>query len=113
MISITTTVYDPSGYILIDTFPSNLYEGARRGSVTKTLDGGVSVYDSGYSESDQILKASINNPTRELLEKLKYLVSYYGQLRVACETGFYSCVLSFTLNNATLNFKFQIIEKLN
>jgi hypothetical protein len=113
MIFLTTSVYDPSGYIVIDANPSNLYEGYRRGSVTATLDGGVSQYDSGYSVSDQTLKVSLNNPTKTLLEKLRYLVSYYGQINISCETGIYSSVFSFALNNATLNLQFKIIRKLN
>lgn len=113
MISLTTPLYDPSGILLIPGKPSNLYEGYRRGSVTSTLDGSVSVYDSGYSSSDQTLKVLVKNPTKAMLEQLRYLVAYYSQVNTSCDSGFYSSVLSFILNNNSLNISLKIVRKLN
>lgn len=113
MIAITTPEYDLNGYVVIPARPANLYEAQRRGSVTATLDGNVSIYDTGYSESDQTLKILLYRPSHDLLVKLRYLVAYYQQLHVSCETGFYSAILSFSLNNATLNLQIRIVKRLD
>lgn len=113
MIFLATPIYDVSGLAAIDSFPSNPYEGQRRGSVTKTLDGAVSVYDTGYCVADQIFSVKVNRPTQELLEKLRYFVAYYPQIYFACEVGFYSSLLSFALKDEALTIRLQIISQLN
>jgi len=114
MISICAPTYDPSGVVLLtDHRVSAPYEGSRRGAITATLDGGVAVYDAGYSVSDRTLKASIPSPSKSILETLQYLVAYYSQVIVCCEIGCFSCVLSFAMNNATLSINMRIIRQLD
>lgn len=113
MIGISTFTYDVNGCLLIRAIPKNLYEAARRGSITETLDGGVDPYDTGFTPTDQTLQVTIANPSRDLLVQLRYLVAYYGQVRVACETGVYRAVLSFKLNNNELSLQLRIIQQLD
>ncbi len=114
MISITAITYDPYGVILIhNARVNNPYSASRRGSVVDTLDGAVSVYDTGFSESDQTLTIDIVNPSLDILQKLKYLVSHYSQVRLSCEIGIYTVILSTTVNKNKLNISARIIAKLD
>ncbi len=113
MITLSTSTYDVNGSVQINAIPKNLYEAARRGSVTETLDGGVAVYDTGYAPADQTLRVSVANPSRDLLVRLRYLVAYYGQVNVACAAGFYRAIPSFTLNNNTLSLQLRITQRLD
>lgn len=114
MISITAITYDPDGVILIhNAMVNNPYSANRRGSVVDTLDGAVSVYDTGFSESDQTLTIDIVNPSLDILQKLKYLISHYSQVRLACEMGIYTVILSTTVNKNKLNISARIITKLD
>ncbi|MBK8123980.1 MAG: hypothetical protein IPK54_10600 [Dokdonella sp.] len=114
MISITAVTYDPSGVIL---FPhaktNNPYSANRRSSVVDTLDGSVSIYDTGFSESDQVITIDIINPTIDILQKLKYLISHYSQIRLAFLMGVYTAILSTTVNKNRLTISARLIEKLD
>lgn len=113
MIGISATSYDPNGSVVIHTPIDNPYQGERRGTVTETLDGGVSVYDAGYSIGDQTLAATVKNPTRELLVMLQYLVAYYGQIILSCETGVYSAVMKFSTAKNVLSISFRLVSRLD
>lgn len=113
MISLSATSYDPSGAIILDAFIANPYDAERRGSVTATLDGGVSVYDTGYSVADQTIKSSIKYPTRANLETIKYLIAYYSQVIVCCEIGAYLGIPSMTMNKDTLNLSIRLVSRLD
>lgn len=105
MIALSSPTYDPSGHIFIDSRFENPFEAQRRGSVTATLDGNSVTYDTGYSISDLTLRATVNNPTKTMLETLRYLVAYYSQIVVACEIGVFRAVLEVSMptgNRATI-----------
>lgn len=113
MISLSTFDYDPNGLVKVEARIQNPYSARRRGSVTATLDGGVSVYDTGYAEADQTFSVRVTNPSRVLLIQLRYLVAYYGQLRLACETGVYRVILETSLNGNTLILTLRVIARLD
>lgn len=113
MISLSAPTFDINGTLILKTRVSNPYDTQRRGSITATLDGGVSVYDTGYSDADQQLKAALNNPTKATLVSLRYLIAYYPQLHCSCDGGAYSVVASFVLNNQTLNLTLRVITRLD
>jgi hypothetical protein len=114
MISLSAPTYDVAGTVLLPwARVSNPYDTQRRGSVTATLDGGVSVYDTGYSDADQILRATVKHPSRALLVALRYLIAYYAQLILCCETGCYSAVASFSASGDTLNLQLRVITRLD
>lgn len=114
MISISATTFDITGTVLLPrAWVKNPYNVQRRGSVTATLDGGVSVYDTGYSDSDQTFSVSIKTPSKELLIALKYLIAYYAQLTMCCETGCYLVVASFSVTGEILNLQLRVITRLD
>jgi len=113
MIGLSTPTYDISGAFILPARASNPYQGQRRGTVTATLDGGISVYDTGYSVGDQTLTATILYPTISLLDRLRYLVAYYGQIQVACESGLFLAIPSFALNAHMLTLNFRLIRRLD
>ena len=113
MIGLSTLSYDPNGAALLSARISNPYSAQRRGSVTATLDGGVSVYDTGYSEADQTLSATVRNPSRALLVQLKYLVAYYGQLLMTCELGAFRVILEISTSNNVLNLSMRVVARVD
>jgi len=113
MISLSATTYDPSGAIIVPGRISNPYEAQRRGGVTATLDCSVAVYDGGYSIADQTLKCTLANPTKALMESLRYLVAYYGQVITCCETGAFLAVPSFALSGNRLTILLRLISRLD
>lgn len=112
MISISSPTYDVGGRIILNAFVSNLYSTQRRGSVTKTLDGGVAIYDLGFSDAGEILTASVN-VTKQQAQVISYLIAYYSQLIVCVESGAFSCVVSCSFQNTKANLTFVIVEKLS
>lgn len=113
MIGLSTTTYDLSGALRIPARASNPYQGQRRGTVTATLDGGVSVYDTGYSVGDQTMTVIVRSPKIALLDSLQYLVAYYGQVQVACESGVFLAIPSFALNLNLLTITLRLIRRLD
>jgi hypothetical protein len=113
MISISSPTYDPNGALVLATRPINPYEASRRGNVTATLDGGVSVYDTGYSIADQTVRAQVKSPKKTALVALTYIVAHYAQIVFCCETGAFSAVPSFSMNGDTLSLQFRLVRRLD
>ena len=113
MIGLAATTYDPDGAIIVQARITNPYQATRRGSVTATLDGGVSVYDGGYSLADQTLEATLAYPSKPLLETLRYLVAYYGQVITATEIGVYTAILSYSLIGKNLKISLRLVSRLD
>ena len=113
MISLSATTYDPNGAIIVPARISNPYEAKHRGTVIPTLDGGVAVYDGGYSIADQTLKCTLANPAKALLESLRYLVAYYGQVITCCERGAFLAVPSFALSGNRLTILLRLVSRLD
>ena len=111
MISLSATSYDPLGTLILKTHIKNPYEATRRGSVTATLDGGVSVYDTGYSIADQTLRASLRQPSKALLLSLQYLTAYYSQIIVACDAGVFTCIPSYAVNGPIVSIQLRITAR--
>jgi hypothetical protein len=114
MIALSAPTFDISGTVLLPCARVvNPYDTQRRGSITATLDGGVSVYDTGYSDADNILRATIKRPSKSLLISLRYLIAYYNRLTLCCENGCYSAVASFSTSGDTLNLQLRVIARLD
>ncbi len=113
MIGLAATTYDPDGALIVPARLSNPYAAQRRGEVTATLDGAVSVYDGGYSIADQTLETTLAYPAKSLLETLRYLVAYYGQVIASTEVGVYSAVLGFALAGKTLKISLRLVSRLD
>ena len=113
MISLSAPTYDTVGALVLRARFANAYQGERRGSVTATLDGGVSVYDTGYSVADQTLAATLRNPTRAQLVTLQYLVAYYADIILCCDTGAFSARLSFVLSTNAVTLTLRLLSRLD
>lgn len=113
MIGLSAPDFDVNGSVVVPTRFQNPYHGERRGTVTATLDGGVSVYDGGFTVADQTLSAKLNSPSLALLQSLQYLVSLYGQLVVTCESGCYRAVVAFSTSQNTLTLTARVIARLD
>lgn len=113
MISISATTYDPVGTIVLKTRLDNAFQAERRGSVVETLDGGVAVYDAGYSESGKTLTATLSNPNIDQVKTLRYLIAYYTDLVLCCESGAFSARISFALNKSVLALSIRILSRID
>lgn len=117
MISICAYVFDPAGVLYIEREGPNttgLDESARRASITRTLDGGVAVYDTGHSPADRTLRVHVQNVTEEQLETAARLVELYQDVTVAMRDGVFRAVPeSRYRRNADLYFVLQFREKLS
>lgn len=113
MISLSASTYDPNGTLRLQERFKNPYQGQRRGSITATLDGGCSVYDSGYSITDQTYTASIKSPSRILMTTLQYLVAYYAEVILSCETGVFRAIPYFSLSNHILTLNVRLTGRLD
>lgn len=113
MIGLSATSYDPAGAIILPARAADAWSGSRRGTVTQTLDGGVSVYDGGYSDADRSMTAKVKNPPATLIASLRYLVAYYGQLVATCETGCYRVVPSYTVDGSVMTVTLRIVSRLD
>jgi hypothetical protein len=113
MISVSATTYDANGTLILPCRVTNPYQGQRRGSVTATLDGGVSVYDTGYSVADQTLTATLKAPSKVQLVSLQYLVAIYGEVIACCETGAYRALLTFAVSKDTLSLSLRLLSRLD
>lgn len=113
MISLSAITYDPAGTAILKTRISNPYDTRRRGSVTATLDGGVYPYDTGFSEADQTFRASIKAPSQALLLSLRYLISYYSQVRLSCEAGCFTVIPEYAMNGAQLTLQLRVLSRLD
>lgn len=54
----------------------------RRVSRTATLDGGVSIYDTGYSASDRTITVRVPKATSEIVAFFNYLVETYSLINI-------------------------------
>lgn len=98
---------------MLNAIVSNPYQGQRRGSVTATLDGGSYSYDTGFSVSDLTVNATYSNPSKELLETLRYLVAYYANIVLSIDSGCYTAKLSFTQSGNKLALNFRLLSQLS
>lgn len=113
MIALSSPTYDINGNINIAVMPTNLFDATRRGSVTATLDGSVSVYDTGYSISDQTIKCTVKRADKSLLQRLQYLIAHYGQIVICCDAGAFLCVPSLSNSSGDAQLSFRLIRRLN
>jgi hypothetical protein len=113
VISLSATTYDPNGVLVLPIRIRNAYQGKRRSTVTATLDGGSAVYDTGYSISDQTFTANMIKPTKAQLLSLQYLVAYYGEIIVCCESGAFRALLEFALSKNSVSISLRLLRRVD
>lgn len=113
MISLSATSFDVAGAVVLPTRARDAFQAQRRGSVTATLDGSSAVYDTGYSVSDITLTAQYRHPTLAQITTIHYLVAYYTELIVCCESGAFAARVQYAVNNDTLTLLLRLLRRLD
>jgi len=87
ILSLCSRVFDPDGAIVIIIDPSSeLSNTTRRVNRVKTLDGGVSINDTGFAEGDRELKIKAQLSSSEV-EQIRRLQQLYPLLSVSIKDG--------------------------
>lgn len=91
MIGISTRIFDLNGArIFRDDELDQQYvctnrDLQRRMTRTATLDGGVSIYDTGYAVGDRDITVRVPNASKEIIDFLAYLVQTYNEITVTTD----------------------------
>ena len=114
-IGISTLTYDPNGAMLLKLDPATELkndQGGRRVSRTATLDGGASVFDSGYSVADRTyITKSIDNDG-SLARWAEYITKTYTQVLLSTRFGLFVAVPSnWWVVGEYIHIQFLIIEE--
>lgn len=92
MLSIATKTIDPFGAQLLYLRPggASLGDTSRRVSRIATLDGGASIMDGGYTDTDRTIVVDLDGQDRITIDALKYLFQTYSSIIVMTEDGAFS-----------------------
>ena len=114
MIGISTPIYDLAGARIFREVNIENRAGVRRVSRTATLDGGVSVYDTGYSDGDRDCKVIEPDAGIAVIEFVKRIVETYNLITLSMDDGAYEGIPeSYSMNGGDLEMKVLITEKLS
>jgi hypothetical protein len=113
MISLCAPEYDLAGSLRLGARLQDVHQARRRGSVVATLDGESVVYDTGYALSDTTLSAEIKHPTTSIISALNYLVAYYAELIMSCETGCFAARAEYVVRRDTLFLQLRLLRRLD
>ena len=90
---IAAKLFDLSGYVLLHVLPNNPQPViARRFNKTRTLYGGVSVNERGFSQADREISISYANQTTEVDAALDRLVRLHSRVYLSTNDGFFEAV---------------------
>ena len=111
MIGISTIEYDIYGFLKLNEDITTKTESIqRRVSKTATLDGGVSLGDMGYTDSDRTFDISISEISAYNLNLIIRLMKQYPLLHFSTSDGYFSGVIS-ALDADILPLKFTVLIK--
>jgi hypothetical protein len=113
MISFSAPEYNPIGALIIHREPEDLFAAQRRATVTPTLDGGVSVYDTGYSVADRTIRLRLKKPTLMQIGALSYLIQLYPRLIISTRAGCYRGLAEYQVTGDTLTVQIRLTEELS
>jgi hypothetical protein len=117
MIGISTQTYDLNGARIFKVDLSSELanrKGSRRVERTATLDGGVAIYDTGYSESDRDILIEVPGATPADIDFARYIVENYGLVNITTLDGSYSGVPeSYGVDDGTLKIKILVSNKID
>lgn len=114
MIGISTRSFDLDGSFILTSRDANLRLGSmgRRATKTATLDGGISIYDTGLSQGDREFDIQLTNPTEAFINKIKTLMTNHSSfLIVTTEGAFTGMLLSINETLQRTSFKISIESK--
>lgn len=109
MIAISTSVFDLTGSFILRDRDARIRFGSmgRRASISATLDGGSSFYDTGLSHGDREFEVQLTNPSAVFIDKIKYLMENHSNYIVTSREGVFTAFLS-SLNEAYNRTSFTI-----
>jgi hypothetical protein len=109
MIAISTDSFDLAGSFIIRARDARIRLGSisRRGSKIATLDGGVSIYDTGLSHGDREFEVQLLSPSASFIGRIKYLMEYHSSYKLSTREGVFTALLS-ALNEAENSTSFTI-----
>ena len=117
MVGISGQIYDLNGARIFTTTTkadAANKKGSRRVSITATLDGGVSIYDSGFSESDRTVIVEVLQATTEDVAFAGYICRTYNLIVIAMEDGVFEGVpKSYRMDKGTLEMTIRITAKIS
>ena len=89
MISLSTPTFDIDGFVSFEPDEDSPPEMFRRVVRARTLDGGVAINDSGYSDGDSTLDYTWQTVSRGHTDAVAYLFKNYRLLTVSTPEGVY------------------------
>ena len=88
MIHLSALLYDPLGHVAIQALQSSeINDIERRVNRAKTLDGGVTINDGGYSAGDRTFRVRWRVGNEAELRKVQRLVRTYALLTISSREG--------------------------
>jgi len=88
MSTLSALTFDVLGHVPLDVMPENAYQVVeRRVSRTRTLDGGASINDGGYSAADRIIEMRWDTESADQHEAVERLVELHPLLVVSTLSG--------------------------
>lgn len=116
MVTFSSKVFDIDGSVYVEVIGGDLVTrgSTRRVSRTKTLDGSVSLDDSGYAEGDRTFNFNVESISQSALETLHRIHSLYSVHRCATDEGMFEGVIeSIGILNGTATITFLVSRKLS
>jgi len=112
MISISTATASINGNVIINnTSSSRLKEKTARVTRTATLDGGVYINHSGYTDGDRTLHIK-EKISKNIETKLNNIFELYNSVIISLDDGCYDGVIDrMTSENGNLNMTIMIKQK--
>ena len=114
MISISARVFDPAGSLLIRNHDPDLESAERRVTRTATLDGSVTVTDTGQSDGDRTINVVALRATAAMVETARRFVQLYPLVTVALADGCFIAVpRDYSTRRDALNISLLITERVS
>ncbi len=114
--TISSTTFDPSGYIELDADPASVLGGERRRRANRiaTLDGGVAINDFGYADGDRTIDLTWQPRAAAVEDNVQRLLALYPRLQVSVRSGvFLAAPETFTPGTDSSRLRLLVISKLS
>jgi hypothetical protein len=112
ILTIAAITFDLDAHITIDAIQRSDYgDLVRRATRSKTLDGGVSVSDFGFSHADRDFSLTFT-PTQAEDETLRYIVEYHPQVHVSIGEGVFTAIPSYSMQDGDATIGLEVTDKI-
>lgn len=114
-VTLAAAIFDPSGSVSlkIDPSKSKWVNGKRRTTRTKTLGGGVFIFDGGFSHGDRTLTFKINTISPDDLTILLHLRDNHTTITCSIEDEFFLGVIDDVNLDPSINITFLVKSRLS